>query len=59
MDSILSEYSDKNDNEKVKTVCYIRRNRHDKSDFADILLKEQLRLERMADEILEDYKQKK
>jgi len=57
LDSILTECS--NNESGLKTVIYIRRNRRDTTDFADILLKEQRRLEKLADEILEEYKQKK
>ena len=57
LDSILTECS--NNDTGLKTVIYIRRNRRDTTDFADILYKEQRRLEKIADEIIEEYKQKK
>lgn len=67
LDEILSDCSNSEGSEcgsinSAKSVYYIRRNRNDKTEFVDVIRKEQLRLEKMADIILEesDYnKQKK
>lgn len=55
LDSILSECSSNcNDDYSIKSVHYIRRNKRDKVDFVDILLKEHRRVEKMVDMILEE-----
>jgi len=64
LDAILSECSTNSDSDSnsVKTIYYIRRNRRDKTDFVDVLIKEHRRLEKLADSLLEETnynKQKK
>ena len=56
LDTILSESSsnDDSDSNSVKTVHYIRRNRRDKTDFIDIIIKEHRRVEKIVDSLLEE-----
>ncbi len=56
LDTILSESSsnDDSDSNSVKTVHYIRRNRRDKTDFIDIIVKEHRRVEKLVDSLLEE-----